>query len=126
VVLTSNRTREVHDALKRRCLWHWIPYPDLAREISIVRHNIPSISEQLAWEVATTVKVLRSAGLTKPPGISEAIDLARCLYELDATSLAQSGDAALGAVVKHQDDAVRARRDILPMLMETLAVGRTD
>ena len=84
VVITSNRTRELHDALKRRCLYHWIDFPDLAREIEIIKLRVPGVSEQLARAVATAVAALRSLDLIKPPGAAEAIDWAQALSILGA------------------------------------------
>ena len=87
VVITSNRTRELHDALKRRCLYHWIDFPDLAREIEIIKLRVPGVSEQLARAVATAVAALRSLDLIKPPGAAEAIDWAQALSILGADSV---------------------------------------
>ncbi|MFL6085836.1 MAG: AAA family ATPase, partial [Mycobacterium sp.] len=100
VVLTSNRTRDVHDALKRRCLYHWLEHPDLAREIAILRRRIPGIAETLADQVARAVHVIRGMELVKPPGVAESLDWARALRELDRDVLdAQTAAATLGAVV---------------------------
>jgi MoxR-like ATPase len=102
VVLTSNRTRDVHDALKRRCLYHWLEHPDLAREIAILRRRIPGIAETLADQVARAVHTLRGMELVKPPGVAESLDWARALRELDRDVLdAQTAAATLGAVVKY-------------------------
>ena len=99
VVLTSNRTREVHDALKRRCLYHWLEHPDLAREIAILRRRIPGIEAALAEQVAHAVHALRGMELLKPPGVAESLDWARALRELDREVLdAQTAAATLGAV----------------------------
>ncbi|MGN6606909.1 MAG: AAA family ATPase [Jatrophihabitans sp.] len=120
-VLTSNRTREVHDALKRRCLYHWVEHPDFAREVAIVRGRLPEAAERLVQDVAAVVSRLREADLLKPPGIAESIDWTRALHLVGATSL--TGDAAratLGAVIKYREDAVRVERDILPDLLERL------
>lgn len=122
VVLTSNRTREVHDALKRRCIYHWIDHPDIERETTIVRRR-SNIPQQLAEDVAQAMHRLRSADLTKPPGVSEAIDLAGGVMALGGDSLTpRIADLALGTVVKHQDDLARARTAILPEPART--VGR--
>ena len=111
VVLTSNRTRDVHDALKRRCLYHWLEHPDLAREIAILRRRIPGISEALADQVASAVHALRGMELVKPPGVAESLDWARALRELDRDVLdAQSAAATLGAVVKYHEDLERVAR----------------
>jgi MoxR-like ATPase len=122
VVLTSNRTREVHDALKRRCLYHWIAHPDFAREVEIVRRHIPEVADHLARDVAAAVGRLREADLMKPPGIAETIDWAHALHILGASGL--DGDlaaATLGTAVKYHEDEIRVRRDILPDLVDRLA-----
>ena len=111
VVLTSNRTRDLHDALKRRCLYHWIDYPDTERVASIIRRRVPATSEILAGQVAQGVAQLRNLDLAKPPGVAEAISWAGALNVLGATSL--NGAAAsqtAGAVLKYSEDmqAVRA------------------
>jgi len=122
VVLTSNRTREVHDALKRRCLYHWVAHPDFAREVEIVRRHIPEVAEHLARDVAAAVSRFREADLLKPPGIAETIDWAHALHILGATGLdAELAAATLGAVVKYHEDEVRVRRDILRELTEQLS-----
>ncbi|RZS30328.1 MoxR-like ATPase [Herbihabitans rhizosphaerae] len=108
VVLTSNRTREVHDALKRRCLYRWLRHPDLAREIAILRSRIPGIEQRLAEQVAAAVRRLRTMELLKPPGVAESLDWAGALLALDRTELdAESGAATLGAVLKYREDADR-------------------
>ncbi len=105
VILTGNRTREVHDALKRRCLYHWIDYPDLEREVAIVRARAPEVTETLAREVAAAVQHLRRLDLYKLPGVAETIDWARALAALGHT---EAGPGALretiGAAVKYQED----------------------
>jgi MoxR-like ATPase len=105
VVVTSNRTRELHDALKRRCLYHWIDHPDLDREVAIVRTRAPHVSESLARDVATAVERLRSMDLAKYPGVAETIDWANALAFLGAERLdpALAADT-LGAVVKDHED----------------------
>ena len=116
VVITSNRTRELHDALKRRCLYHWIDFPDLAREIEIIKLRVPGVSEQLARAVAAAVAALRSLDLIKPPGAAEAIDWAQALSILGADSV--NGDAGvdtLGWALKNHDDLRRVEK-ILPDL----------
>ncbi len=111
VVLTSNRTRELHDALKRRCLYHWIDHPGLARELDIVRSRLPEVSDALATQVVSAVQRLReTAGLVKPPGVAETLDWARALDTVGATRLdAESAAATLGAAVKYREDAERVR-----------------
>jgi MoxR-like ATPase len=116
VVLTSNRTREVHDALKRRCLYLWLDHPDVAREIQILHARLPGLPERLANQVAVAVHKLREAELLKPPGVAESLDWARALQLVGATQLdVDSAAATLGAVLKYREDAdrVRDRLDIL-------------
>jgi hypothetical protein len=110
VVLTSNRTRDVHDALKRRCLYHWVEHPNFEREVAIVRLRVPQIAESLARQVAAAVEALRALNLYKPPGVAETIDWATALgqlgiLELDETSVA----ATLGTVLKYREDHERVR-----------------
>jgi MoxR-like ATPase len=108
VIVTSNRTREIHDALKRRCLYHWIDYPDLPRELAIVRAKVPRAPERLTREVVAFVQALRKEDLFKNPGTAETLDWASALVELDAKVLdpALIGDT-LGVVLKYQDDVER-------------------
>ena len=113
VVLTSNRTREVHDALKRRCLYHWVEHPSLAREIQIIRAREPAVSEELGHQVVVAAQRLRTVGLVKPPGVAETLDWVRCLVELGARRLDTATAAAtLGAVLKYREDADRVRDDL--------------
>ncbi|HEX5116425.1 MAG TPA: MoxR family ATPase [Pseudonocardiaceae bacterium] len=108
VVLTSNRTREVHDALKRRCLYHWLEHPDLAREVAIISRRLPGIGDRLAAQVAGAVRRLRQLELLKPPGVAEALDWGAALLALGASELdAQSAAATLGAVLKYREDTER-------------------
>ena len=111
VVLTSNRTRELHDALKRRCLYHWIDHPGLARELEIVRSRLPEVSATLAEQVVTLVQRLRTSGdLIKPPGVAETLDWARALDALGASRLdTEVAAATLGTAVKYREDAERVR-----------------
>jgi MoxR-like ATPase len=114
VVLTSNRTRELHDALKRRCIYHWVGYPSAEREVEIVLVREPGASEALTRKVVAAVHRMRSLELAKPPGVAETIDWVRTLDVVGATDLdAQSVDDTLGAVVKERDDLelVRANLD---------------
>ncbi len=116
VVLTSNRTREVHDALKRRCLYLWLDHPDVAREIEILHARLPGLPDRLAADVATAAHRLRGADLLKPPGVAESLDWARALQLVGAGHLdVVSAAATLGAVLKYREDAdrVRARLDTL-------------
>jgi MoxR-like ATPase len=113
VVITSNRTREVHDALKRRCLYHWIDYPSLEKEVAIVRARAPEATEQLAHEVAALVHGLRELDLYKVPGVAETLDWARSLAALGASRIdATLVDATLGAALKYQEDLERARQAV--------------
>ncbi|HEY8862725.1 MAG TPA: MoxR family ATPase [Candidatus Dormibacteraeota bacterium] len=118
VVITSNRTREVHDALKRRCLYHWIDYPDLEKEVEIVRARAPEAADGLAREVAGLVQGLRSMDLYKVPGVAETLDWARSLAALGATRIDSSlVNATLGSALKYQEDLERVRGQI-PALVE--------
>ena len=109
-ILTSNRTRDLHDALKRRCLYHWIGYPDASRVAAIIRRRVPGASGALAGEVATAISRLREFGLTKPPGISEAITWAGALTVLGAGSLsADAADRTMSVVVKYPEDEQAVR-----------------
>jgi MoxR-like ATPase len=117
VVLTSNRTREVHDALKRRCLYLWLDHPDLAREIEILHSRLPGIPERLAAGVAGAVRALRQADLLKPPGVAETLDWARALQLVGARHLDVAHAAAtLGAVLKYREDADRVRKQLDTLL----------
>ncbi|MCX7646302.1 MAG: MoxR family ATPase [Rhodobacteraceae bacterium] len=105
VILTSNRTREVHDALKRRCLYHWVDYPSFEREMEIVRARAPEASEALSREIVAFVQKLRTEDLFKKPGVAETIDWAKCLLALDVIALSPEVIAdTLGAILKYQDD----------------------
>jgi MoxR-like ATPase len=117
VVLTSNRTREVHDALKRRCLYLWLDHPDLQREIEILHARLPGIPERLAAQVAGAVRTLRQADLLKPPGVAETIDWATALQLVGARHLdMDSAAATLGAVLKYREDADRVRKQLDALL----------
>ncbi len=118
VVLTSNRTRELHDALKRRCLYHWIDHPGLEREVEIVRSRAPEVSEALGRQVVTLVQQLRDRhDLQKPPGVAETLDWARALHHLGTTELdLATASATLGALVKYREDADRVRQALDQML----------
>ncbi|WP_432832173.1 AAA family ATPase [Dactylosporangium sp. CA-092794] len=110
VVLTSNRTRDLHDALLRRCLYHWIGYPDAARVAAIIRRRVPGADEPLAARVAGAVSRLRALDLAKPPGVAEAISWANALQLLDLPLDGASAAATLGAVLKYREDEEVARR----------------
>ena len=108
VFLTSNRTREIHDALKRRCLYHWVDYPDAARELEIVRRKVPDANSRLAAEVVEFIKKLRGLDLFKLPGVAETIDWAGALTELDKVALdPETVSDTIGVLLKYQDDIAR-------------------
>ncbi len=110
VVLTSNRTREVHDAIRRRCLYHWVDYPDARREREILARKAPGVSEKLSAEVVAFVQRLRKEDLFKLPGVAETIDWAAALMHLDAHELAPAAvDETLGVLLKYQDDIAKIR-----------------
>jgi MoxR-like ATPase len=118
VVLTSNRTRDVHDALKRRCLYHWVDHPSFEREVAIVRMRVPQIAESLAKQVAAAVEHMRSLNLYKPPGVAETIDWATALAQLGARELNESVvSATLGAVLKYREDHDRVREQGIAQLV---------
>jgi MoxR-like ATPase len=120
VVLTSNRTRDVHDALKRRCLYHWIAHPDFERELAIVRLRAPHVSELLARDVAAATEVLRGLELYKPPGVAETIDWAEALATLGRSRLdEESVDATLGTILKYREDQDRVRAHGLAEIVRT-------
>ena len=130
VVITSNRTREVHDALKRRCLYHWVGYPDAEREIAIIRARRPEAPAALAREVVSFVQTLRQGELYKAPGVAETLDWVSALHELDAVSLdPQTVNDTLGVLLKYQDDIVRmegseAKRILDQIKAEIAAMAR--
>jgi MoxR-like ATPase len=110
VVITSNRTREIHDAVKRRCLYHWVDFPCAARELEILHRKVPGVKEALARQIVAFVQAMRTLDLYKLPGLSETIEWARALLALDRMSLdAQTIDDTLGLLLKYQDDLVRVR-----------------
>jgi MoxR-like ATPase len=110
VVITSNRTREIHDAVKRRCLYHWVDYPTAAAELEIVRRKVPGLAEKLSGDIVAFVQKLRAADLFKRPGIAETIDWAKALVELDRRSLdASVVNDTLGVLLKYQDDIAAIR-----------------
>ena len=118
VVLTSNRTRDVHDALKRRCLYHWVDHPSFEREVAIVRMRVPQIAESLAKQVAAAVEHMRSLNLYKPPGVAETIDWATALAQLGARELNVSVvSATLDAVLKYREDHDRVREQGIAQLV---------
>ncbi|NDV99611.1 MoxR family ATPase [Yangia sp. PrR002] len=108
VILTSNRTREVHDALKRRCLYHWVDYPDFARELEILHARAPEVAEALSRQIVAFVQALRTEDLFKKPGVAETIDWAKCLLALDVIDLSPEVISdTLGAILKYQDDIMK-------------------
>ncbi|HEY8217791.1 MAG TPA: MoxR family ATPase [Acidimicrobiia bacterium] len=118
VVVTSNRTRDVHDALKRRCLYHWIEHPDFERELAILRVRAPEVRGSLAREIAAAVEALRDLDLYKPPGVAETIDWAHAVAALTASSLdAAMVDVTLGTVLKYREDQERVRAHGLDQLV---------
>jgi MoxR-like ATPase len=119
VLVTSNRTREVHDALKRRCLYHWVGYPDAARELAILRAKVPGVSKKLSAQVVAFVQALRKEDLFKSPGVAETLDWAGALTELDVVALdpATVSDT-LGALLKYQDDIARLDRTKVKQLLD--------
>jgi MoxR-like ATPase len=119
VVLTSNRTRDVHDALKRRCLYHWVEHPDFEREVAIVRLKAPEADERLARQVTAAVQAVRGMGLYKAPGVAETIDWAQALaalgtQELDETAVGRT----LGSILKYREDIERVSGGDLVRLVE--------
>jgi MoxR-like ATPase len=119
VVLTSNRTRDVHDALKRRCLYHWVEHPDFEREVRIVRMRVPQALERLARQVAGAVETLRGLNLYKPPGVAETIDWAQALAAMGVTELDEKTVAStLGTVLKYREDQERTRQHGLAELIK--------
>jgi MoxR-like ATPase len=121
VVITSNRTREIHDALKRRCLYHWVGYPDAAREVEIVKAKAPGAPARLTQEIVAFVQALRKQDLFKSPGVAETLDWASALMELDAVALdpAQVSDT-LGVLLKYQDDIAKIEGTKVAELIETV------
>jgi MoxR-like ATPase len=118
VVVTSNRTRDVHDALKRRCLYHWIEHPDFERELAILRVRAPAVGEALARQVAAAVAALRDLDLYKPPGVAETIDWAQAVAALGAHTLDEDTiEVTLGTVVKYREDQQRVRAHGLDALV---------
>ncbi|MBC7101692.1 MAG: MoxR family ATPase [Parvibaculum sp.] len=124
VIVTSNRTREIHDALKRRCLYHWVDYPDAERELAILKLKAPGTSEKLSREIVSFVQKLRGLDLYKNPGIAETIDWAEALTALDAVSLdRQSVNDTLGALLKYQDDIARVAGSEAARILEEIRMA---
>jgi MoxR-like ATPase len=120
VIITSNRTREIHDAIKRRCLYHWVDFPDAVRELAIVRQKVPGVGERLSGEVVAFVQGLRKSDLFKLPGVAETLDWAQALTALDTVSLsAEAVQSTLGVLLKYQDDLAKVRGgDLARMVAE--------
>ncbi len=124
VILTSNRTREVHDALKRRCLYHWVDYPDFDREMEILQSRAPEATEALSREIVAFVQRLRHEDLFKKPGVAETIDWAKCLLALDAIALSPQLIAdTLGAILKYQDDIMKLAGSAATKILEDARKG---
>jgi MoxR-like ATPase len=119
IVITSNRTREIHDALKRRCVYHWIDYPSREKEIAIVQLKVPGISEQLSAQVVAFVQRVRDQELYKRPGVAESLDWAEALQYLNTQVLdAETVNATLGMILKYQDDVVRVRGQVVEAILQ--------
>jgi MoxR-like ATPase len=117
VIITSNRTREIHDALKRRCLYQWIDYPSVERELAIVARRLPDVPERLARSVVAVVQALRRDDLFKRPGVAETLDWAMALSTLGTGELDEAAiEGTLGVVLKYEEDVARVRADLLPQL----------
>jgi MoxR-like ATPase len=125
VILTSNRTRELHDALKRRCLFHWIGHPSCEREVEIVRLRVPGVPERLAGEAVRFVQRLRELELTKPPGVAETVDWAQALAALGRRELdAEVVQSTLGSVLKYHEDLELVQDETLITLLEEARAAR--
>ena len=125
VIVTSNRTREVHDALKRRCLYHWVDYPDFDREMAILHARAPEAAETLSREVVAFVQRLRTEDLFKKPGVAETIDWAKCLLALDVINLSpQVISDTLGAILKYQDDIQKLQGSEAKRLLDEVQASR--
>jgi MoxR-like ATPase len=119
VILTSNRTREVHDALKRRCLYHWVDYPNFDREVEILNTRAPEVAKTLSLEIIAFVQALRTEDLFKKPGVAETIDWAKCLLALDVVTLSPEVISdTLGAILKYQDDIAKIQGSEAAKLLE--------
>jgi MoxR-like ATPase len=123
VVITSNRTRDVHDALKRRALYHWVEHPDFEREVAILEKKAPHVSAALARQVASATGQFRDMGMYKPPGVAETLDWANALHLLSQSKLTEEAvDATLGTLLKYREDQERARREGIESVIE-IALG---
>ncbi len=118
VILTSNSSRELSDALKRRCLYHWIDYPDLEKELEIVRVRLPEIADDLSAEVVRFIHTIRDMNLSKSPGVAETLDLSRSLILLEKTTLdREAAEETLGCILKSADDLAKVRSQGLEKLL---------
>ncbi len=125
VIITTNRTREIHDALKRRCLYHWVDYPDAARELAILKAKAPGAPERLTKEIVAFVQRLRKSDLFKVPGVAETIDWATALTELDAVGLdPQAVNDTLGVLLKYQDDIQKMQGGEAKAILDEVRAGR--
>jgi len=123
-VITSNRTREVHDALKRRCLYHWIDYPTVERELAIIARRLPDVPERLARSVVAVVQALRRDDLFKKPGVAETLDWATALGALGTADLdLETLDGTLGVLLKYEEDVSRVRGEMLSRLVAEAAAA---
>ena len=121
VVITSNRTREIHDALKRRCIYHWVDYPDALRELEIVRTKVPGADESLAREIVSFIQAIRHEDLFKVPGVAESLDWASALTELDCVALdPETVSDTLGVILKYQDDIAAIEGSRAKELLDTV------
>jgi MoxR-like ATPase len=123
VIITSNRTREIHDALKRRCLYHWIDYPSLEKEYRIVRARVPAAPEYLAQQVVAFVQALRNEDLYKPPGVAETMDWLNALLALDQRELDETTvNDTLGALLKYHDDVRQMQGGLARQLIKKITL----
>ena len=121
VIITSNRTRDVHDALKRRCLYHWVEHPSFEREVDIVELRVPGISRRLAQQVASVTEQIRELGLYKPPGVAETIDWAQALRLLGDDDITEAATSAtLGTLLKYREDQQRVKAHGIGVLLEAI------
>ena len=124
VIITSNRTREIHDALKRRCLYHWVEYPDAARELAILKARLPNAPTKLSKEIVAFVQAIRKQDLFKSPGVAETLDWASALVELDAVALDTSTVSdSLGALLKYQDDIQKMQGSTIKALLDDVRLA---
>jgi MoxR-like ATPase len=124
VIVTSNRTREIHDALKRRCLYHWVDYPDAGRELAILKAKAPATPARLSRQIVAFVQRIRKEDLFKAPGVAETLDWATALVELDAVALdPQTVGDTLGVLLKYQDDIQKMQGSALKAMLDEVRAG---